>query len=117
MNIFSSTFKTIFNFISFPKSVLTKNRKKKTSQPFLFLLTGFFLTQFLLLNVLYSQHPLGGWQTAVGNITTQTLLTVALIALLLCLVALWRSATTNTANRKVKNRYAIPTTFIKVSPE
>jgi len=55
-------------------------------------LTGFFLVQVLLSNFLYVQHPRGGWVTALGNITTSTILIVSLFALALCLLALWRSA-------------------------
>jgi len=97
-----------------------KNGIKKSAQPILFLLTGFFLTQFFLLNILYSQHPLGGWHTMLGNISTPTLLSVVLLALLFCLVALWHMATTNkavTRNGKPTKNYSIPTTFINVSPE
>jgi len=120
MSISSNTFKTILGFIYSRKRAITKNWKSKYSQSFLLILTGFFITQFFLLNILYSQHPLGGWQTALGNITTQTLLSVVLFALLFCLVALWRSATTNkaaTTNKKMTKNYSIPTTFINVSPE
>ncbi len=101
------------------KSALTKSWKEKYSQPLLLLLTGYFFTQFLLLNILYAQHPLGGWQTAVGNITTKTLLAVTLITLLFCLVVLWRSATSNrkVAIRKTTSNYSIPTTFINISSE
>ena len=69
--------------------ILNSNWKKKPAQAFLFLLTGFLLSIFFLLNILVSQHPNGGWQTALGNISTTTMLSIVLVALVFCLIALW----------------------------
>ena len=78
--------------------------KTKPSNAFLLFLTGFFLAQVLLANFLYSQQPLGGWVTALGNISTSTVLSVLLFTLSLCLVALWRSnSKTKTSENKQMN--------------
>ena len=100
-------------------TILDKNWKKKPAQSFLFLLTGFLLTIFFLLNILVSQHPKGGWQTALGNISTTTMLSIVLVALVFCLIALWRSATSTpkTSSNRSYSTSSTPMTFIKVSPE
>ena len=78
--------------------------KTKPSNAFLLFLTGFFLAQVLLANFLYSQQPQGGWVTALGNISTSTVLSVLLFSLSLCLVALWRSSTSSkTSTNKQMN--------------
>ena len=66
----------------------------RPSNAFLLFLTGFFFVQVLLLNVLYSRHPQGGWLTELGNVPTAFVLFGFLFALALCLVSLWRSVTT-----------------------
>ncbi len=67
--------------------------KTKPSNAFLLFLTGFFFAQVLLVNILYSRHPQGGWVTEFGNLPTATVLFGFLFALALCLMALWRSVT------------------------
>jgi len=74
--------------------------KTKPSNAFLLFLTGFFLAQVLLANFLYAQQPQGGWVTALGNITTSSVLSVLLFALGLCLVALWRSSSKVAVSKK-----------------
>ena len=119
MNTFSNTLKAILNLVHSVSTVLTKVRKRKLPQEFLFLLTGFLVSQFFLLNILYAQHPQGGWVTFLGNISTLSLLSIVLLAILACLVALWRSASNlATASRKTEiNNYSNPATFMSVSPE
>ncbi len=82
----------------------------KPSNAFLLFLTGFFLAQVLLANFLYSQQPQGGWVTALGNISTATVLSILLFALSLCLVALWRSSTNSKtpANKQVSVANPLP---------
>ena len=93
---------------------LTKKMKSllntKPSNAFLLFLTGFFLAQVLLANFLYSQQPQGGWVTALGNISTATVLSVLLFALSLCLVALWRSSSSSKAfaNKQVSAANPLP---------
>ena len=65
--------------------------EKKPSNAFLLFLTGFFFIQFMLVNILYIKHPLGGWVTSLGVFTTPFILMVILLALSLCLIALWKS--------------------------
>ena len=110
---------TLTNTIS---SVLTKISAKKLPQLFLFLLTGFLVSQFFLLNILHSQHPQGGWVTPFGNISTLSLIVVVLLAIIACLIALWRSATTSVTTTPLTkvtrtNSYSKPATFMSVSPE
>ncbi len=84
--------------------------KAKPSNAFLLFLTGFFLTLVLLANFLYSQQPQGGWVTALGSISTSTVLSVLLFALSLCLVALWRSSSRSktSANKQVDAANPLP---------
>jgi hypothetical protein len=105
-------------------STLTKISAKKLPQQVLFLLTGFLVSQFFLLNILYSQHPQGGWVTFFGNISTTSLIAIVLLAIIACLIALWRSATDTTSSRHPQRRvkrktraYSKPATFMSVSPE
>jgi hypothetical protein len=66
----------------------------RPSNTFLLFLTGFLFAQVLLVNILYTRHPQGGWVTAFGNLPTATVLIASLFVLALCLMALWRSVTT-----------------------
>jgi hypothetical protein len=66
----------------------------RSKNAFLLFLTGFLFAQVMLLNVLYTRHPQGGWVTELGNVPTATILFGLLFALALCLMALWRSVTT-----------------------
>ena len=78
------------------KTLLIKIKSTLETRPsnaFLLFLTGFLFAQMMLLNVLYSRHPQGGWVTELGNIPTAMLLFGVLFALVLCLIALWRSVT------------------------
>jgi len=109
MNIFSKTKTAVSSCVNTNASV-----KKSIPQTILFLLTGFLLSQFFLLNVLYTQHPQGGWVTPFGNVTTVSLLAVNLLAILVCLISLWRSAN---EKPEASNDYSIPTIFTKISPE
>jgi len=68
---------------------------KKLMNIFIFILTGFFLAQFMLLNILYTKNPQGGWITPLGDIPTFNILIVCLFALLLCIAFLWRLASLN----------------------
>ncbi len=82
-------------------NVQNKNQNTKLQQSLLLSLTGFLLSLFVLLNILYAQNPLGGWVTPFGNMPTSVLLSICLFGLLACLVALWRSATpTNTTSER-----------------
>ena len=67
--------------------------KTRPSNAFLLFLTGFIFAQVMLLNVLYTRNPQGGWVTELGNLPTATILVNLLFALALCLMALWRSVT------------------------
>ena len=67
--------------------------KTKRSNAFLLFITGFFFAQVMIVNVLYTRHPQGGWVTEFGNIPTVSILFGLLFALALCLMALWRSVT------------------------
>jgi len=82
--------------------------KTMPSNAFLLFLTGFFLAQVLLANFLYSQQPLGGWVTALGNITTLNVLSILLFALSLCLVALWRSSSNSKTSANQQMNVASP---------
>lgn len=124
MNTFSNTIKTIFGLAHSDSKAFTKtltkkvkNQKQKLTQRLLLLLTGFLVSQFFLLNILHSQHPLGGWVTPFGSISTQSLLSIVLLTIFVCLISLWHS-TSNTAAKRVKiNNYSKPATFMSVSPE
>lgn len=105
-------------------SALTKVSAKKLPQQFLFLLTGFLVSQFFLLNILYSKHPQGGWVTFVGNISTFSLMIIVLLTIIACLITLWRSATITTTSptnaiktNSYSNSNSKPATFMSVSPE
>ncbi len=67
--------------------------KTKPSNAFLLFLTGFLFAQVMIVNVLYSRHPQGGWVTEFGNLPTVFILFSLLFTLALCLIALWRSVT------------------------
>lgn len=76
------------------KYIINKAKSVFANRPnnaLLMALTGFLFTQVMLLNVLHSKHPQGGWATEMGTITTHSILMVSLAALSICLVALWRS--------------------------
>ncbi len=100
MNTFPIT--TKLNLAHTVSTCLTKFRKRKLPQAFLFSLTGFLVSQFFLLNILYSQHPQGGWATLMGSFSTLSLLLVVLLAIIICLFTLWKSATviTTLASKK-----------------
>ena len=74
----------------------------KPSNAFLLFLTGFFFTLFMLANILYTNHPLGGWITSVGTFTTTSILLASLTALSVCLIALWRSVATKESTKESK---------------
>jgi len=74
----------------------------KPSNAFLLFLTGFFFAQFMLVNILYTKHPLGGWVTPIGTITTPFILLSFLLALSLCLFLLWRSVSANKQSKELK---------------
>ena len=65
--------------------------KTKPSNAFLLFLTGFLFAQVMIVNVLYTKHPQGGWATDLGIFTTPSILTSFLLALSLCLFVFWRS--------------------------
>lgn len=65
--------------------------KTKPSNAFLLFLTGFLFAQVMIVNVLYTRHPHGGWSTDLGIFTTPSILVAFLLALSLCLYVLWRS--------------------------
>lgn len=83
----------------------------KPSNAFLLFLTGFFFSQFMLLNILYTKHPLGGWVTPMGTITTPFILLSFLLALSLCLLLLWRSVS---ANKQSKESKIIKASLVKI---
>ena len=116
MNTISKTILSLPHTVS---TALTKISKRKLPQEFLFLLTGFLVSQFFLLNILHSQNPQGGWITPFGTVSTLSLITTVLLAIITCLVALWRSASkTEIATRKTETKsYSKPATFMSVSPE
>ncbi|MEH6455735.1 MAG: hypothetical protein V7749_05400 [Cocleimonas sp.] len=66
----------------------------KPSNAFILFLTGFFFVKTMLLIMLYSSHPYGGWETGIGTFTTSSILMSSILVLSLCLIALWRSAST-----------------------
>ena len=74
----------------------------KPSNAFLLFLTGFFFTLFMLANILYINHPLGGWVTSIGTFSTPLLLVTVLLALSVCLIVLWRSVTTQGKPKEAK---------------
>ena len=79
------------------KTVLIKIKSSLETRPknaFLLFLTGFLFAQVMLLNVLYTRHPQGGWVTELGNFPTAMILFGLLFTLALCLMVLWRSVTT-----------------------
>ena len=75
------------NIINKVKSVLAN----KPSNAFLLFLTGYLFTQTMLVNILHTKHPHGGWDTGLGMISTHSILMVSLAALSLSLIALWRA--------------------------
>jgi mannose/fructose/N-acetylgalactosamine-specific phosphotransferase system component IIC len=109
MNIFSKKKTAVSSSVNTSTSV-----KNSITQTILFLFTGFLLSQFFLLNILYTQHPQGGWVTPFGSVTTVSLLAVSLLAIFVCLISLWRSAS---QKLEASSDYSIPTIFTKVSPE
>ena len=66
----------------------------RPSNAFLLFLTGFLFAQVMLLNILYTRQPQGGWVTEFGNLPTAFVLFGLLFALALCLMALWRTVKT-----------------------
>ena len=74
----------------------------KPSNAFLLFLTGFFFAQFMLVNILYTKNPLGGWVTPFGTITTPFILLSFLLVLSLCLIFLWRSVNANKQSKEPK---------------
>ena len=74
----------------------------KPSNAFLLFLTGFFFTLFMLANILYINHPLGGWITSVGTFATTSILLASLTALSVCLIALWRSVVAKESTKESK---------------
>ena len=78
------------------KYIITKIQTTLASKPknaFLLFITGFFFSQFLLINSLLIKDPLGGWVTSIGNFSNASILFVMLSALAICLISLWRSVT------------------------
>ena len=84
------------------KTILSTFLAKRPSNAFLLFLTGFFFSQFMLVNILYTRDPLGGWVTSVGVISTPAILLAVLFALSLCLIALWKSAATEESSNETK---------------
>ncbi len=117
MNTLKNTLLSLIHSVS---STLVKITAKKLPQQVLFLLTGFLVSQFFLLNILYSQHPKGGWVTYFGEISTTSLIAIVLLTIIACLIALWRSATDTASSGMVTRKtraYDKPATFMSVSPE
>jgi len=77
----------IASIINKAKTVFAKIPKNA----FLFLITGFLFSVVMLLNVLHSKHPHGGWVTDMGMISTQSLLLISLAAMSISLIALWKA--------------------------
>lgn len=80
------------------KQLINKIKTVFTTRPsnaFLLFLTGFFFIQFMLVNILYIKQPLGGWVTGIGTFTTPFILFSILLALSICLIALWLSVAKN----------------------
>ncbi len=76
-------------------SVLTN----RPSHALLLFLTGFLFAQVMILNVLYTRDPEGGWITSLGAFPTASILLTCLTALSLCLFTLWRfTSSKNTHN-------------------
>lgn len=74
--------------------LITKIKHTFTTRPsnaFLLFLTGFFFSQFMLINILYTKHPFGGWETSIGNFTNYSILITFLTILSICLLGLLRS--------------------------
>lgn len=67
----------------------------KPSNAFLLFLTGFLFAQMMIVNVLYTRHPQGGWETELGIFSTPSILVTILAALSLCLFVLWRSVSSD----------------------
>ena len=90
--------------------------EKKQSNAILLFVTGFFFAQFMLLNILSTINPLGGWVTMIGTFTTTSILLTVLFVLVLCLIALWLSVVkqenvnetkvTKTTVVKMRNNYS-----------
>jgi len=90
------------------KNVFTK----RPSNAILLFITGFFFTQFMLVNVLYAKHPLGGWVTSLGTFSTSIILFVTYLTLALCLFTfLWRSVN---KDRKPQESVQLKTSMVKV---
>lgn len=83
----------------------------RPSNAFLLFITGFFFIQFMLVNILYVKHPLGGWVTSLGTFSTTSILFSLLFVLSLCLFALWRSVS---KNKKPQESIELKTSIIKV---
>lgn len=81
----------------------------KPSNALLLLLTGFFFTQVMLLIILYTKNPFGGWETSIGTFTTHSILMTSLLVLSLCLITLWRSVVTIT---KPEVKLSIPDSML-----
>ena len=86
------------NLITKIKTILAT----KTSNAFLLFLTGFFFAQFMLVNILYTKHPLGGWETSIGIFTNYSIFITFLLVLSLCLFALWRSVAKQESSKEMK---------------
>lgn len=84
------------------KTILSTFLSKKPSNAFLLFLAGFFFAQFMLVNILYTKDPLGGWVTSLGTITTASILLAVLLALSVCLIALWKSVAIKETSKELK---------------
>jgi len=92
--------------------LITKIKTVLATKPlnaFLLFLTGFFFTQVMLVIILYTKHPYGGWETSIGTFTTRSILVTSLLVLSLCLITLWRSAVTST---KPEVKLSIPDSML-----
>ena len=102
------------NLIKKIKTILSTLVSKKPSNANLLFLTGFFFAQFMLLNILYTKDPLGGWVTSIGTFSTPFLLLTVLLALSVCLIALWRSVATKVnTNENTKESKVIKASIVK----
>jgi len=72
----------------------------RPSNALLLFLTGILFSLFMLSNVLYIKHPLGGWVTSAGTFTTESILFTLLFALSFSLIALWRSVNASKIEEK-----------------
>lgn len=84
-------------------SFIEKTKSAIANRPpnaFLLFLTGFLFAQVILLNIFYTRHPNGGWETATGMFKTSSVLIIFLCALTLCLIALWRSIGVSESSHK-----------------